>query len=115
MEKASFTNPPFELRPFPFDFMREEGDDDYFIWHLDVVTVTYTVHVMLSLDAISRYCVKAHPEAYQYMVAVRNGIDGRGFKHFEMLEVFEKDGFDLLPLANSYIRDHKDLDARHAH
>jgi len=115
MEKASFTNPPFELRPFPFDFMREKAVDDYFIWHIDVVTATYTVHVMLPLEAIIRYCAQAHPEAYRYMEAVSDGIDGRGFKHYEMLEVFEKDGFDLLPLAYSYIRDHKDLDARHAH
>lgn len=115
MEKASFTNPPFELRPFPFDFLREEAEDDFFLWHLDVVTATYTVHVILSLDQIGTYCAQAHPEAYRYMVAVSDGIKGRGPQQYKMLEVFEKDGFDLLPLANAYIRDHIDLDARHAH
>lgn len=116
MEKASFTNPPFELRPFPFDFMREEGkDDDFFLWHLDVVTATYTVHVILSLDQIGTYCAQAHPDAYRYMVAVSDGIVGRGPQQYKMLKVFEKDGFDLLPLANSYIKAHIDLDARHAH
>lgn len=115
MGNASFTNPPFELRPFPFDYMREEGEDDFFFWHFDVVTATYTVHVILSLDQIGTYCAQAHPEAYRYMVAVSNGIHGRGPQQYKMLKVFEKDGFDLLPLANAYIRDHIDLDARHAH
>lgn len=94
---------------------REAYDDDFFIWHIDVVTATYTVHVILSLTDIWRYCAQAHPEADQYMQAVRDGIDGSGPKHYEMLKVFEKDGFDMLPLASSYIKAHKDLAALHAH